>query len=845
MRSLSSSTGTPGWTATSRASGCCSNRCWTGCASGATGPWRSAVGSRVTAVQLGGVLALLSGKVLGPVRGLHAGRAAPGRLLLVAPNIVAAERELDVVAARLPALGVPARGDPPRAVRRGALAPRPPRRARSTACSARPTRTPARSRGRVGRRHRRARRALRGQPRAVARSTLVQTPAQREIFDRLTAVMTPARGPRRRRHGRASAPRWCRPSPTSAPRSSAGASTPGPSTAWSAGCSASTQAARSTAEVRRSSARVVDRRRHRRLQRACGRAGEPAHRAPRSATRRAWVRPGARRARVARGERTATVADAASAVAVPAAPAGLAGEALAEPRQTCRRRRRPGARGVQRRPGLHGAGGRGGARGPRAGACGSGRSSWTTGCRRARTGVAAGGGRLAHGPRARHRWRSSRVDVARRRGTRGRGAAGALRRAGRRRGAHRRGGGPARPHPRRPGRDGAARAGPRVRGAQPGRDGRGRAAATGARCSRWRARRCTPRSPGDAPVWHDPHNADPAYARVAGALARAAGCSRSSSGPGIAAALARSARAAARGRRRARRLGATAYEQLRADTETTGVAARARRTARAAGGGPQPGAAPGRALARAGSAGALTAEHVVALDRLVTDWRGQGPTGAAGRCPGRCAMVAGSAPGVPRRRPSSTWQEHAWKPATSATTSRRSCSTRTQIAAKVAELAAADRRRLRRPDAAAGRRPQGRGHGDGRPGEGDDQPGRDGLDGGVVVRLRHEVARGVVRILKDLDRDITGSNVLVVEDIIDSGLTLSWLLRNLRSRGPASVEVCTLPAQARGRQGGRRRRATSASTSRTSSSSATGWTTPRGTGTCASSAPSPPHVYSG
>jgi hypoxanthine phosphoribosyltransferase len=51
---------------------------------------------------------------------------------------------------------------------------------------------------------------------------------------------------------------------------------------------------------------------------------------------------------------------------------------------------------------------------------------------------------------------------------------------------------------------------------------------------------------------------------------------------------------------------------------------------------------------------------------------------------------------------------------------------------------------------------------------------------------------GVVRILKDLDRDITGRNVLVVEDIIDSGLTLSWLLRNLRSRGPASVEVCAL-----------------------------------------------------
>jgi hypoxanthine phosphoribosyltransferase len=51
---------------------------------------------------------------------------------------------------------------------------------------------------------------------------------------------------------------------------------------------------------------------------------------------------------------------------------------------------------------------------------------------------------------------------------------------------------------------------------------------------------------------------------------------------------------------------------------------------------------------------------------------------------------------------------------------------------------------------------------------------------------------GVVRILKDLDTDLTGRHVLVVEDIIDTGLTLSWLVSNLRSRGPASVEIFTL-----------------------------------------------------
>jgi hypoxanthine phosphoribosyltransferase len=51
---------------------------------------------------------------------------------------------------------------------------------------------------------------------------------------------------------------------------------------------------------------------------------------------------------------------------------------------------------------------------------------------------------------------------------------------------------------------------------------------------------------------------------------------------------------------------------------------------------------------------------------------------------------------------------------------------------------------------------------------------------------------GVVRILKDLDVAIEGRDVLIVEDIVDSGLTLSYLLRALRARGPASLEVCAL-----------------------------------------------------
>jgi len=51
---------------------------------------------------------------------------------------------------------------------------------------------------------------------------------------------------------------------------------------------------------------------------------------------------------------------------------------------------------------------------------------------------------------------------------------------------------------------------------------------------------------------------------------------------------------------------------------------------------------------------------------------------------------------------------------------------------------------------------------------------------------------GVVRILKDLDKDITGRNVLIVEDIVDTGLTLDWMRTNLESRGANSVEIMTV-----------------------------------------------------
>src|SRR4030042_795052 len=56
----------------------------------------------------------------------------------------------------------------------------------------------------------------------------------------------------------------------------------------------------------------------------------------------------------------------------------------------------------------------------------------------------------------------------------------------------------------------------------------------------------------------------------------------------------------------------------------------------------------------------------------------------------------------------------------------------------------------------------------------------------------NDTSTGVVRITKDLDESIEGKDVLIVEDIIDTGLTISYLLRNLKSRFPKSIEICTL-----------------------------------------------------
>lgn len=93
---------------------------------------------------------------------------------------------------------------------------------------------------------------------------------------------------------------------------------------------------------------------------------------------------------------------------------------------------------------------------------------------------------------------------------------------------------------------------------------------------------------------------------------------------------------------------------------------------------------------------------------------------------------------------------------------------------------------------------------------------------------------GVVRILKDLDRDISGRDVLIVEDVVDSGLTLSWLLRNLAARRPGrcgSAPCCANPT----RWVPASTSPTWVSTSPTNSWSATAWTMPSATATCPTS----------
>lgn len=190
------------------------------------------------------------------------------------------------------------------------------------------------------------------------------------------------------------------------------------------------------------------------------------------------------------------------------------------------------------------------------------------------------------------------------------------------------------------------------------------------------------------------------------------------------------------------------------------------------------------ALVAAGApGGALGRSHVIAVEALVTAWRGQGAVALPGgvRVARRCGRLT-----LGRHE-----EERAVDAADMGEDLEKVLLTQEQIEQRLDEMAA-------RIDA--------------------DYAGRDLLLVGVLkgaVMVMADLSRrlstavemdwmavssygagttssGVVRILKDLDTDLTGRNVLIVEDIIDSGLTLSWLLSNLRTRGAASVEIATL-----------------------------------------------------
>ncbi len=317
-------------------------------------------------------------------------------------------------------------------------------------------------------------------------------------------------------------------------------------------------------------------------------------------------------------------------------------------------------------------------------------------------------------------------------------------------------------------------------------------------------------------TWDDPANADPAFARSR-VRAELLPQLEAVLGPGIAESLARTAALL--------RSDADALDDLAASYwarfSGPGRSGDALQTAHLAA---LPEAVRTRVLRRAAVAagcppGALSMEQVLQIDALVTAWRGQGPLTLPGgvtarRGDGRLILTAPSVeqhlsekseadPAMtdlmaePDRHPDRLADQQGSPPEVIFTQETghpdiaEVLITREEIAAKIGELAAAI-------DA--------------------DYAGQTVLLVGVLkgaAMVMADLSRalsvdttlefmavssygsstsssGVVRILKDLDRSIEGIHVLIVEDIIDSGLTLSWLIRNLRSRHPASVEVVAL-----------------------------------------------------
>ena len=701
------------------------------------------------------------------------------------PNIVARRARARRRPARLPAVGVPARGDPPRPVHRRA-------RGCATTCWARspPSSTPSTStrwrwpqRLREGARRRASDAARRGGLESARCSSRADPgaagdprPAHRRD--------DPARGPRRLRDGRGRPRRSCRRVATDPGRFEQRRA--GPRPRRPASCRRLLGIDAQDAAVRRGRGVRAGRRGRRVGMPTASTGSGPSPRArcrrgPRSRRRRRWLRPGrppsrhgdaVRRPEPSPRSRRAVAGrrwrDARPGVRSSSSPA-----AAAPTRWRSRRRSRSRRRGSALRPVA---------------------SRSTTGCRPGRPSA-----RPPRSPPRRGsgstRSRSSRSTVGRGRRARGGRPRGPLRGAGR-------GGRPA-AAPRRSCSATPATTRPRpcccglARGsgaAVAGRHGgRGRAA-TGGRCSACR-RATTCGVPARRPAWPRGTTRTTRTPRSPGS-----GCAASvlpvleaELGPGVAEALARTAELLRddadaldvlgrprAGRPRARRPGMPA---ARLDVAVLRRACR-RRT--------PPGAAARRARPPGRRRGRWP-PRTSSVDRLVTDWHGQGPLDlpgpvvAAPAACGRLTLVAAqplAEPATEEDRPGGR-DRHGRD-------LEKVLITEEEIHAQARRAGRPDRRRLRRArtccSSASSRA---------RSWSWPTSPARctrrsRWTSWPSPPTGRGTKSSGVVRILKDLDADITGRHVLVVEDIIDSGLTLSWLLSNLRSRGPASLEVCAL-----------------------------------------------------